>query len=223
MVLEKYDKFSNRNLYTLKSEIKNFEENYYSIIDNSKMLHEIAPEYYNKNGRIIYNDSNVEQLKISFNDGKYLNFIPSQEEHLNILKTIKDMPYFKDKSPLLCDIGCGLGTVLYAANKLGYKTIGVDINENLKKFHDRISLNVKYGDILDINLDFLKDVDVIYLYKPINDSDLNKKLLERIFNNTKKEIIIIFYYPPLEISRKFQTIKKIMMSGSILMKKKFYI
>lgn len=65
----------------------------------------------------------------------------------------------------------------------------------LQKFHKKLNLNVIYGDLLKIDLSFLKDADIIYLYRPIYDDFLAKKLINKILKNSKKEVIIIYCNP----------------------------
>ena len=46
-----------------------------------------------------------------------------------------------------------------------------------------------------MDLSFLKDADIIYLYKPIYDDSLANKLIDKILKKTKKGVIIIYCNP----------------------------
>ena len=73
--------------------------------------------------------------------------------------------------------------------------VGVEFQSELKKFHKKLNLDVIYGDLLKIDLSFLKDADIIYLYKPIYDDSLANKLITKILRKAKKEVIIIYCNP----------------------------
>jgi SAM-dependent methyltransferase len=113
--------------------------------------------------------------------------------------------YYKPGFKFL-DIGCGLGNILRLANEIGYKSTGIEINTDLKKHHN--GLNVIYGDVLKLNTyNFLRDFDVIYLYRPINDIVKSNKLFEILHKYCKNECKILYVLPsPLDMNlkRKFK-------------------
>lgn len=104
----------------------------------------------------------------------------------------------------LLDIGCGLGNILKLGNEIGYQSTGIEINESLKKYHE--GLNVIYGDVLNIDLKFIKDFDVIYLYRPLGPLNKCNKLFEKLYKNCKDNCKIIYVYSSqleLGLKRKF--------------------
>ncbi|MCB1713248.1 MAG: class I SAM-dependent methyltransferase, partial [Candidatus Riesia sp.] len=111
--------------------IKYFESIYDDIKDNYDGVEDEILQY-----DIIYDS-----------DGYYKHlFSPDVEDILR--------KYYKPGFKLL-DIGCGVGNIMKLANHIGYQTTGIEVNKELKKYHN--GLNVIYGDILKINTSFLKE------------------------------------------------------------------
>ena len=65
----------------------------------------------------------------------------------------------------------------------------------MKPIHKYLNIDVAYGDCLKIDLSILNDVDVVYLYRPIYDDALASKLIEKIYSNTKDDVIIVYTMP----------------------------
>lgn len=159
------------------------EEEYYDFIGA------LNHEKFNKNCMI----KGVTQYSdLLFNDKKYHRESISSFFSLILLSTIKNIKNTENKKLKLCDIGCGVGNVVYFANKIGYDAVGIEIQENLKSLHEKIGINIIYGDFFEIDLSFLKEMDIIYLYRPIHDYSLNNKLMTLIYENTKEDVIIIY-------------------------------
>ena len=154
-----------------------------------------------------------------YNNGLYFDMVMSGYSDFKLLDWVKKSPKLKDKELKLCDLGCGLGTVMYFAKKIGYNVIGVEYKKSLKVFHDKLKLDVIYGDFFKIDLSFLKDIDVIYMYRPISDLILAEKLLDLIYTNTKEDVIIVYYDPHILRTKKFKEFRTYYnTSASILQK-----
>lgn len=100
--------------------------------------------------------------------------------------------FYKDGSKLL-DIGCGFGNILKLSNEIGYKSTGIEINEDLSKHHKE--LDVIYGDVLNMDLSFIKKFDIIYTYRIIKETSICNELFNKIYNNMGDDSIIIYILP----------------------------
>ena len=68
------------------------------------------------------------------------------------------------------DLGCGAGNVLRYATNIGYDVTGVDFDKNLLEHaKDYNTIQSKFEDLED---DFYKDFDVIYIYRPLKKEEL---------------------------------------------------
>ena len=182
-------------------EIKKFKEFNESvnseIIIPSNIKLPFSEDEYNRISIGYYDSGNV------YNDGKYYSEVPSYYENFKVLKYLKDT-IFSNIRPKLCDMGCGSGGVVSFSKKIGYESIGIEYQKQLKKYHDELDINVIYGDFFKMDLSFLKNMNLIYLYRPIKDEKLCDKLLELIYENTKKDVIILYYHPPVDRSKLFE-------------------
>jgi SAM-dependent methyltransferase len=102
--------------------------------------------------------------------------------------------FFKT-APVFCDLGCGIGNVLHYTRKLGYSSYGYEINGALRTVHARHKMQVLYEDVLKADLGRFGETDVLYLYRPINDTRLMNKLLALIHRHTAEDVIICYNYP----------------------------
>jgi SAM-dependent methyltransferase len=161
-----------------------FSENYYT-----KLFHKLAPDLFDEDGYFIQSEYEDGFL---YKNGKYCREVKSPYECFNILSHIQ---MIKNKKLKLCDIGCGIGTICYLSEKIGYKSFGIELNKKMKPIHKSLNIDVVYGDCLKIDLSILNDVDVIYLYRPIYDDILASKLIDRIYENTKDDVIIVYTMP----------------------------
>lgn len=95
-------------------------------------------------------------------DGNYM-FVPAlgQEVAVNFLKIKKLLG-----SANLLDIGSGIGNIVALANSLGFKARGTDINPLYCELGNPYN-NVTEQDIF--KLEDLKDIDVIFVYRPLHD------------------------------------------------------
>jgi 2-polyprenyl-3-methyl-5-hydroxy-6-metoxy-1,4-benzoquinol methylase len=107
---------------------------------------------------------------------------------------------------VLCDIGCGIGNVVLYAAKMGFLSYGYEINRELQPIHEKLNLDIQYDNILQSDLKRLKTVDIIYIYRPINDTKLMNKLFSSIHVQAKKDVLILYNYPHVKSIKGFQTI-----------------
>jgi len=171
----------------------------------------INEQYYQN---ILKKNFNIfKKFDLKKNDGKYIypnkngffTYVPSPIPIENVL-----LKYYKPNLNLL-DIGCGIGNILELSTEIGYNSYGVEINKRLSKYHKELNLNVKYDNILNMDLSFLKNIDIIYLYRPIGDIEKSNILFEKIYKYCKNSCKIIYLLPHLfEIKtiRKYIIIEK---------------
>lgn len=92
----------------------------------------------------------------------------------------------------VCDMGCGLGMVVLFSQKMGLKAIGVEYQTRLKRLHKELGIDVVYGDFFSMNLDFLKEQDIVYLYQPLKTKYSSLKLVDLISEKTKSDVVILY-------------------------------
>lgn len=109
-------------------------------------------------------------------------------------------------SPAFCDIGCGIGNLLYFAGKIGYQSFGYEINKTLHPIHKKLKLDVVYEDITTSDFTRLQTANIIYLYRPINDDVLMDRLFARIYKETAEDVIVLYNYPHTRQIKGFDTI-----------------
>jgi len=88
------------------------------------------------------------------------------------------------------DIGSGAGQILMFAKQIGYNVKGIEFNKAFKDVCDKNGLDVVYEDLMSINLDFIKNFDVIYYYRLFKKDVDNNKSLSHIVKNMKVGAII---------------------------------
>jgi SAM-dependent methyltransferase len=180
-----------------KSELINYINNFniekvqlpFSKKEYESFVHNLSPETHDEDGRL--KDSEYYNGFL-YNSEKYCREVTSNYEYLKLVKYLFDF----NSNYKFYDLGCGIGSLLYFVKKIGYKnTVGVEYQEELVKIHKKLNLDVIYGDLLKMDLSFLKDADIIYLYKPIYDDSLANKLIDKILKNTKDSVVIIYCDP----------------------------
>ena len=147
-------------------------------------IHNLSPETHDEDGRLIdaeyYNG-------FLYNNEKYCREVTSNYGYLKLVKYLFDF----NNNFKFYDLGCGIGSLLYFAKKIGYRNpVGVEYQKDLKEIHEKLNIDVIYGDLLKIDLSFLKDADIVYLYKPIYNDSLANKLIDKILKNTKDGVVI---------------------------------
>lgn len=158
-----------------------------------KLLSNMDPDKYTEDGEFINYDK-YGYYKHTYKLGDYYanHAIYSDYNNIKILKYIKSKTNKKLK---ICDLGCGYGTLLYICEKMGYDITGLEYQKKLKKFHDILNIDVIYGDFFKIDMSFLSNFDVIYLYRPIDDRNKMKELINIIHKNMREDAIVIYTYP----------------------------
>lgn len=97
-------------------------------------------------------------------------------------------------------MGCGLGQIVYFSKKIGLNAIGVEYQTRLKAAHNELGINVIYGDFFNMDLSFLKQQDIVYLYRPIDNITGLNNLLKLIYENTGSNVIVIFSMLPVPVN-----------------------
>lgn len=117
------------------------------------------------------------------------NFVP--HEGSAVAKYLIAIKKAEKRQLNFLDLGCGIGNMLILANILGYKSIGVEYNEELVKIARRIySSHIIQYNIL--NIENFLEYDVIYMYRPIDDEKVLKKLMQKIITKAKIGTYFIF-------------------------------
>ena len=91
----------------------------------------------------------------------------------------------KDKRFLEVGSGSGIKT---AIAKTLFDAQGIDINEEHVEFGKKIGSDIFHQDAL--TFDNYSDYDLIYLFSPFKDDDLQKELEDRIHDQMRKETLI---------------------------------
>lgn len=176
---------------------------------NEQLLDEIAgiklpftsKNYYAFCDRYLEEDAH-EALFLDDED-KYFREIATDYDTLKYLYHFRQLV---ENDPVFCDIGCGIGNVVLFTGKMGCRSYGYEINKGLQPLHRKLKLDVEYANILHSDLSRLKTVDLIYLYRPINDTKLMNKLFSLIHVHTKKDVLLLYNYPHTRSIKGFQTI-----------------
>lgn len=158
--------------------------NYYSFCD--KYLDEDAHEALFLDGEEKY----FREIAADYDILKYLYYLRAQYR----------------ETPVFCDIGCGIGNMVLYSGKMLFRSFGYEINTKLKPVHQKAKVEVLYGDILETDLSRLKDVDVIYLYRPINDAALMNRLLGLLHRHSKPDVTVLYNYPHTRAIKGYQTV-----------------
>lgn len=117
------------------------------------------------------------------------NSIPSNYFSMIILKVIKDSI---DEKLTLCDMGCGIGNVVFFSEKIGYKSMGIEMQQVYNEHYKKYNINVINDNLLNIDYSFLKDIDVVYIYRPIINKDIMQEVINKIYDNMKINSFLYF-------------------------------
>jgi hypothetical protein len=212
--LKSYNENTKSNLY---EELKNLHIKKFTKVSKKDYLHTISNIGIFEEGELYpasYDDRNYQGQY-----GKYWGFHASYFGIFHILQSIKYI--LPNKNPKLVDVGCGVGNVLSMCDLMGYSCMGIEYNENLKKF--QIFINIIYGDVFN-NIGVFKNVDLVYLYQPFYTDVLETKFLNDLYNNTKDDVIVVYTHMN-EKHKKWETLSSFCIDNdndvytNILMKK----
>jgi len=102
-------------------------------------------------------------------------------------------------NPKWVDIGCGVGDLVSAANKLGCDAIGYDVDEREIKHGQKFGSNIFLSEINNQNAkSFVGDADVVSLISVLEHIPNSMELLEIISKNTKPNVKIVLEVPRYE-------------------------
>ena len=118
-------------------------------------------------------------------------FIPYHDfSNYPVLKSIKDKFFTNVKRPSFIDVGCGIGNKMVLAAMAGFQSFGVELRPNEVKLARQIAHtsfgNVKQKDAFDLDY---SEYDLIYMFNPIADFDLMRKLTLQISRQMKVKLI----------------------------------
>jgi hypothetical protein len=136
-------------------------------------------------------------------DEKYFREVATDYDNLKYLYFFRQL---WEREPVLCDIGCGVGNVVLYTGKMGFKSYGYEVNAKLKPLHKKLKLDIDHSDILKSDISRLKTADMVYLYRPINDTKLMNKLFALVHAHTKNDVVILYNYPHSRSIKGFKTI-----------------
>lgn len=185
-----------------KSIINNISNDLYNKEHKLTGITETEYNNYIQNIQKLYPEKNLKKSCLFDNNKKSLpkdykgnirswDSIVSDFDILNILNTI--IQNFNKKLKL-CDMGCGYGNIIYFAEKLGYDTLGIEVQTLYNNTYNKLGLNVINDDLLTMDYSFLKDFDVVYFYRPICDGKLMKHIIDKTYNKMKNGSLIILNF-----------------------------
>lgn len=125
----------------------------------------------------------------SLEDGGW-NYIPYDSE--NFLKVLSYVLKKHPKIKSFLDVGCGAGDKVAIASKLVKKSCGIEYQQVYADYAKESGLDVECCNAFKYN--GYGNFDIIYMYHPIMDDLLYKKLVKRILNHMKPGAILIEVY-----------------------------
>jgi hypothetical protein len=135
-------------------------------------------------------ENNFKTQHIIIGGKKSFKAFPSEARQLWLIKKVADK---LGGSVKMCDMGCGIGLVVKYCKKMGIDAMGVEYQKKqYQELHKKFGINVKYGDFFKMDLGFLKEQDIVYLYQPVHTKKSSLKLLKLIEENTKPDVVIIW-------------------------------
>ena len=167
----------------------------YGICDNcgvARMLQIPASQSL----RDFYTDGAYEAEK---QPGEDLISTDSFHERVNLISTPKVqhvLDNLNKPAPYWVDIGCGVGDLVQAANNLGAKAIGYDIDMREISHGIAMGANIKNVDITDENAgELLGEADIISLISVIEHVPNPHHMLKSILDHSKPDATIVIEVP----------------------------
>ena len=124
-------------------------------------------------------------------NGKYYPFIPHDPDHaIQQLITVKKLLTTENRTERISflDVGCGIGNIMVLAQSMGFKPAGIEYNKTLEKkslvgyvgYGPEDLYGIVYCDAFKYKM--YHKFDVVYMYCPISDYALEKRLERKIEN-----------------------------------------
>jgi SAM-dependent methyltransferase len=119
------------------------------------------------------------------------------------------LPYRKNQNIRFLDVGAGTGRIVKIAKDFGFDAFGIEYEEEyIKAGRNAFGFSEKelfQKDAFDIDMDLLKDVDIIYTYMPVRHRELMGKLHCQLYSRAKYHAILLemhpVYYPANSVAR----------------------
>lgn len=92
----------------------------------------------------------------------------------------------------MCDLGCGLGLVVHFCQRLGMDAMGVEYQRSLEPAHRALGIRVLYGDLFRMDMGFLADRDVIYMYQPVKTAESSIALLGLVHSAMRPDAVVLY-------------------------------
>jgi SAM-dependent methyltransferase len=109
------------------------------------------------------------------------------------------LPYRKNQNIRFLDVGAGTGRIVKIAKDFGFDAFGIEYEEKyIKAGRNAFGFSEKelfQKDAFDIDMDLLKDVDIIYTYMPVKNEELMGKLHCQLYSRAKYQTILLEMHP----------------------------
>lgn len=143
------------------------------------------------------NTSNRDSAKKKDNDKEHA-FIPSPVRYIEVfMRILEDNKIGKEDRIL--DLGCGISPILSYLVFNGFTNLcGVDNNPLLVEGMSTIC-RAEDGDLLNMDGELINEISeakVVYMYAPIADIPLYKKVVKDVLKHMSKDSIIVSLYGP---------------------------
>jgi len=93
---------------------------------------------------------------------------------------------YSNKNDCFFDIGCGAGQTMYFLKMFGYENVnGVELNVDLYNYCKEQGFNVYNENMVESEMNYLKEADIIYFYCPIKNKETKEFVLNKICEKMK--------------------------------------
>ena len=173
-------------------------EKFRKIEQNASEIDRIATRNYSESGN--YNCDRRENKDFWW----YIPFTHTEDlfHALSLVKKSQEetvLPYRSNKKLKFLDVGAGTGRIVKIAKDFGFDAFGIEYEEKyVKAGRKAFGFSEKelfQKDAFDIDADFLKDVDIIYTYMPVKNTELMGKLHTQLYSRAVYNTILLEMYP----------------------------